>query len=412
MQNDNQTQNGNNWYEMRENSRFRDYRSPGVPPQGSPGPDPEFFKRTFSTIGFAMLAFIGVSQILAGILSIPAVLNSESSGILNSVMLISMVSMYGAGLPVFMLIIKNIPAGGRSPERYKKISLPTFFKIFLASFGLAYAANYITTALTALIGMLFKSGPSDILSELVGDMDLKSVIIFIVIFAPIAEELVFRKYLFKKLIGFGGKAYIIFSAFLFGLFHMNISQMGYAFLLGLILAALVYYTGKVRYSIILHMVFNFLGSVPAVFFMELDKPAPGDLPVSMDVGAMLLSLWGFMIIALMLIGLIIFFRYYKKDKARRAREREYKFFHAGAYPGIDAEPAPAYPGAAYGYAAPERQFAEDSEFYLNFEPEEGENTLPRLRLMFANKGVAVFIAATVFFSLITLLMQFSGFDLF
>lgn len=61
--------------------------------------------------------------------------------------------------------------------------------------------------------------------------------------------------------GYGEKLAVIVSALLFGLFHANLSQLFYAFLLGLLLGYVYLRTGKLRYSIALHMLFNLLGSI-------------------------------------------------------------------------------------------------------------------------------------------------------
>ena len=51
------------------------------------------------------------------------------------------------------------------------------------------------------------------------------------------------------------------SALMFGLFHGNLTQLIYAFALGLVFGYVYLKSGKLRYSIGLHMLINFLGSV-------------------------------------------------------------------------------------------------------------------------------------------------------
>lgn len=52
------------------------------------------------------------------------------------------------------------------------------------------------------------------------------------IIGPIFEEILFRKILIDKTIKYGARISIIISALLFGLFHGNVNQFFYAFLMG------------------------------------------------------------------------------------------------------------------------------------------------------------------------------------
>lgn len=82
-----------------------------------------------------------------------------------------------------------------------------------------------------------------------------------VVFTPIAEELLFRKVLLERLLPYGKLIAIKFSSLLFGLYHYNIEQLFYTMFLGIICANIVLKTGKVRNSIFIHMLFNLFGGV-------------------------------------------------------------------------------------------------------------------------------------------------------
>ena len=56
-------------------------------------------------------------------------------------------------------------------------------------------------------------------------------------------------------------AAILLSGFMFDLFHKNLQQFIYATVIGIIFAYIYIRTGRLRYSIILHMLINFMGSV-------------------------------------------------------------------------------------------------------------------------------------------------------
>ena len=75
---------------------------------------------------------------------------------------------------------------------------------------------------------------------------------------PIAEELMFRGVVFKRLrmVLLDGKKAMILSAVIFGIFHFNIVQFIYAAVLGILLAYFVEKTRKVSLAVIGHMAAN------------------------------------------------------------------------------------------------------------------------------------------------------------
>lgn len=88
-----------------------------------------------------------------------------------------------------------------------------------------------------------------------GETTTFSIFLYASILAPIAEELLFRGYILRSLQPFGKKFAVFGSAFLFGLFHGNLLQTPYAFLMGLLLGWLtVEYS--VVWAILVHMFNN------------------------------------------------------------------------------------------------------------------------------------------------------------
>lgn len=94
-------------------------------------------------------------------------------------------------------------------------------------------------------------------------------ILNIVIVSPIAEEIFFRGLVFKFLLK--ERSFlksIIFSSILFSLFHFRFSNIFLLFLLGCVLAYILYKTGSLILSICAHMLFNFI----SVFAEDLKIP--------------------------------------------------------------------------------------------------------------------------------------------
>ena len=72
--------------------------------------------------------------------------------------------------------------------------------------------------------------------------------------APAAEELLFRRLLLRRLRPYGERFALVASALCFGLFHGNLNQFFYAFLL--VLAELALSTGCLWQAVLLHALVN------------------------------------------------------------------------------------------------------------------------------------------------------------
>ena len=59
------------------------------------------------------------------------------------------------------------------------------------------------------------------------------------------------------------KEYIFFSALLFALMHQNVTQTGYTFVAGLVMAALCFYTNSIWASVFFHFMNNFISVLRA-----------------------------------------------------------------------------------------------------------------------------------------------------
>jgi membrane protease YdiL (CAAX protease family) len=150
--------------------------------------------------------------------------------------------------------MRKAPAAPCEPT---KLGAKNFWLFMLMCFPLLYGGNLVGTALSALLsGGKAQNALYDILFD---ESPLK--ILCVVVLAPLVEEFLFRKQLIDRCGRYGEKNSILFSALLFGLFHMNLYQFFYAFGLGLVFAYVYTRTRRLRYSVIMHMIINFMGSV-------------------------------------------------------------------------------------------------------------------------------------------------------
>lgn len=82
-----------------------------------------------------------------------------------------------------------------------------------------------------------------------------SMFLYMAVLAPIAEELLCRGLILRTLMPYGKRMAIVGSAFLFAMFHGNILQTPFAFLVGLVLGY-VAAEYSVAWAMVLHMVNN------------------------------------------------------------------------------------------------------------------------------------------------------------
>ena len=84
-----------------------------------------------------------------------------------------------------------------------------------------------------------------LLESVSGTSDTFSMFLYASLLGPVAEELLFRGFILRSLQPYGKKFAVFASALLFGLFHGNLLQTPYAFLMGLLLGWVT-----VEYSIV------------------------------------------------------------------------------------------------------------------------------------------------------------------
>ena len=170
------------------------------------------------------------------------------------------VSLYLFALPVLLIFFAIFRVEGFAPQK-RKLSFPMWLVVLVVSFGLMYIGAYIGNFTMWGLSGLFNYDYSNMLNDMIDYNGMWITVIFVCIVAPIGEEFVFRKLIIDRTHKFGGAVSIFLSALVFGLVHANFYQCYYAFLIGLVLGYVYYSTGKVWYTIALHSVINFVGSV-------------------------------------------------------------------------------------------------------------------------------------------------------
>lgn len=245
---------------------------------------------------------------------------------MDVLLLISSLPMYMIGMPLMCLLIITVPAA--SIEKHK-MTFRQWLAAFVMCYAVMYLGNLVGAAITFVIGLAKGSQVQNALLDIVTEISPWTALFIMVLCAPVLEELIFRKLLINRTVKYGEKVAILFSGIFFGLFHGNLNQFVYAFLLGIFFGFIYVKTGKLIYTITMHMVVNFLGSVASMFLLDFSAynelmDSTGNPAAFMDVlsehlpGLLLLSLYGLMIMALLIGGIVCLAVNAKKMKLRPA----------------------------------------------------------------------------------------------
>ena len=223
-------------------------------------------KRAYSRVGWSLCTILATSLVVQLALSLiiqlcwpdGCWLTTSSTG--N--WLLTFLPLYGIAIPAGILLLRGIPA--QPPHRFS-LGARGFWIFLPICFFLTYSGSIAGNLLSALLS----SGEAqNALDEYA--MDSNPIkILFIAVLAPLFEEYIFRKLLIDRTRAFGEKTAVFLSALTFGLFHTNLFQFFYAFLVGWVFAYLYIRTGKLRYPVLMHSIINFTGSVVAPWILSL-----------------------------------------------------------------------------------------------------------------------------------------------
>ena len=271
------------------------------------------FSRVYS--GLFIFTFIAGIALIAIELALAHFLGEDMfSAILNdtsALWVLNMVAMYAVAFPIFMLYIKPVPK--RESMRKGKIGGLEFLRLFFVSYASMQLLNMLANVITDFIHNTFgveqqASGGSDI--PLAGTPLIVTLLV-VVIIGPIFEELLFRKVIIGRLGRYGEKMAVIVSSVAFGFFHGNLNQMMYTIVFGLILGNMYVKTGKLRYSILMHIVANFFGTVPSLVMQNcssfIENAENTDSQEYIIANLLLVSL-AILVYAFIAIGIVVLLR--------------------------------------------------------------------------------------------------------
>lgn len=167
--------------------------------------------------------------------------------------LLAMLPYYAISYPLLAALSRQRKA---VKFRQKQLGTANFLLLLPMCFGIVLVGNLLGLLVNALIDAIQGISSVDPISDVLYGNSIWINVLITVICAPIFEELAFRKILVSRIARFGEMPAIVVSGLMFGLSHGNFTQFFYAALLGMLFAYVYLKTGRIRYSIALHMTLN------------------------------------------------------------------------------------------------------------------------------------------------------------
>lgn len=217
-------------------------------------------KKTNSGIGFYCFAIVilffvipNIIALICGIFGIDYK-SDTSSFFISSITTISAFFILG----IIYCFISFTPL--QSVIYVKRIKLSKLLPLIAIGLSVAMLSNYISDIIAynfSLTGISFSSNAND---ENWSTYRFLLEIVDTAIVPAVFEEFAFRGVVLNKLRKFGDSYAVIMSAVLFGLMHGNLSQIPFAFILGLVIGFIAVKTNSIIPGILIHF-FNNLFSV-------------------------------------------------------------------------------------------------------------------------------------------------------
>lgn len=226
---------------------------------GDPADGLRTAKRCFSRVGAGLAVMIIILYALT--FTITFLVRKLAPSLLENAWtpwIIQYGALYLIALPVCMLILKPVPRSAPGGGMFSWKHLPATYPICVF---VMYASGIATILLNRVLSDSIGLDAGNPVADVLFRMGLLQRILIPVIIGPVMEEFIFRKLLIDRMHVYGERLAVVTSAVLFGLFHGNLSQALYATTLGMILGYVYLRSGKLRYSIILHMMLNAIGAV-------------------------------------------------------------------------------------------------------------------------------------------------------
>lgn len=176
------------------------------------------------------------------------------------------VSMYLIAMPISFLILRL--GKSHAPTESVRMRASSMLGVLAICFGITYVGQLLGILIGMLAGSFTGVTPENGLQVSSMSAPLWVNLVFLGIVTPVAEEIFYRKLVIDRLRRYGDIPAILGAGLLFGLMHGNFYQLFYATAVGCIFGCVYVYTGRLRYTVGMHICINLVGGV---YVSELQK---------------------------------------------------------------------------------------------------------------------------------------------
>ncbi len=226
-------------------------------------------KRYFSRFGWFAFAFLIILTVAQSALAVAV--RTFAPNFFNSYLfseILSVIPLYAVAFPLSLMILAPLPTVTPVKE---KMRVRDFLAALCICEALMMLGNYISNILLIAVQSTLGAAPSNPVADSVASQPLWATFLFTVILAPILEEIFFRGMICKKLLITGEAYAVVLSSAFFALCHGNFFQLFYAFAIGCFFGFIYVKTGKLLYTVVMHMVVNFLGTVVVMWVFDISN---------------------------------------------------------------------------------------------------------------------------------------------
>lgn len=214
-------------------------------------------EKTSSGLGFFIFAYYAIMFAVSAVFGVAFALFSNSdidtASLFFVEIFISVFSAFIPGLFYFLFSGRNIS----DTIKTNYVRQGEFWSIVFLGMAVAMIANTASDFVLTNFSFFGLENKVDMSQQVSSPLEICLYIISTAVVPAFAEEFAFRGILMGTLRKFGDAFAIITSAIVFGAMHGNITQIPFAFILGLIFAYVDCKTNSILPSIIIHFINNF-----------------------------------------------------------------------------------------------------------------------------------------------------------
>ena len=220
------------------------------------------------------------------------------------------------GFPFVWLLMSGIP---KTKIEQHKLSFPEWFGFLCMTEGLMIAGSLIGNPIHTALTQPFSGDSITNASNLMENSNVILRTLVVGIGAPVFEELIFRKVLIDRTVKYGEYISIVMSGVMFGLLHGNFSQFFFATFVGMLFAFVYIRTGRIRYTIFLHMAVNLSSALVLQTLLQklLQANSTGDThSAETAIYALIALAWIGGVFAIAIIGIVKFIKSLKRKRLK------------------------------------------------------------------------------------------------